>query len=286
MFKPVEHYTTITCAGGGNRCWWQAGLLDAWAQQGRLQARRFVGTSAGAGVAAAVLCDTLQEAIAGCRAAYRDNLSMWRGQRGAWFAHDTIYPAWVRSFMSESGLTRFKDSGAELHVGVARLPRALPNWTGLGLGMLAYMIEKYGTKQLHPRFAQWCGLRMELHPLHTAATLERAIHLLISGAAASPFVASRQLGGQLAVDGGFADNAPRLPLTGTDDAHLVLLTRHYPKRPTLFQFEGRTYLQPSVRIPVSTLGCTLHTDIMGAIALGRRDGAAALRSLSMGANAA
>ena len=273
----LESFGTVSLAGGGNRCWWQAGVLDVWLNSGRLQARRLLGTSAGAGVAAATLCGALSLAIDHCRRAYAENPSMWRGRRGAWFAQEEIYPTWVRSYLSEDGFERLRRSGVELWVGVGRLPRALPAWAGVALGIAAYVVDKHGGSQVHPRLAHWCGLRMDLHSLHDLPNAAAAAHLLVSAAAAPPFIARRTLHGRTAVDGGFADNAPRMPAGALDRPHLMLLTRHYPKRPTLFEFEGRTYLQPTRPVPVSTWDCTRRTDIMSAVDLGRRDGLQALR---------
>jgi hypothetical protein len=56
-------------------------------------------------------------------------------------------------------------------------------------------------------------------------------------------------------------------------ATLVLLTRHYPKRPSIFQYGGRTYLQPSRPVPVSTWDCTAKATVIDAFTLGYKDAA-------------
>jgi len=52
---------TLAFAGGGNRCWWQAGLLTHLQAQGAQLQAKLVGTRAGAAIAASFL--------AGCVAA-------------------------------------------------------------------------------------------------------------------------------------------------------------------------------------------------------------------------
>jgi predicted acylesterase/phospholipase RssA len=277
----ISELSSVSLAGGGNRCWWQAGVLEVWLQSGRLHAKRFAGTSAGAGVAFAALCGHLPQAIEACRDAYAANPSVWLGKRKAWFAQEEIYPAWVASFMTDSNLLQLRASGYELMVGIGRLPRLLPNFVGIGLGMAAYLIDKYGAAALHPRLAASWGLTIELHPLHKALDAAQAAHLLVCAAAAPPFIATRTLHRRAAVDGGFADNAPRLPLSRGDDQQLILLTRHYAKWPQSFCFEGRNYQQPSIKIPVSTWDCTSSADIFAAFELGRKDGAAALGGLAI-----
>jgi predicted acylesterase/phospholipase RssA len=268
----LEQITSLSLAGGGNRCWWQAGVLDVWLQSGRLDVRQLVGTSAGAALAAAVLCGRLEHAFDECRKVFADNPSMWRGHKDAWFASEYIYPRWVESFMNEYAFKNLQASGVEFMVGVARLPTALPKTIGLGLAVLAYLCEKYGAYRLHPKLPGHLGLRLELHHLQREADAATAAHLLVSAAAAPPLLSARLVGDKWAVDGGFADNAPRLPLTKFNDRHMILLTRHYLKRPFMFQHEGRIYLQPSRPVPISTFGCTPRTDIRPAFELGRRDG--------------
>ena len=79
----------------------------------------------------------------------------------------------------------------------------------------------------------------------------------------------------VAIDGGYTDNAPlEVQDAAAKSKTLVLLTRHYPKLPALFGWRGRSYLQPSARVPVSTWQCLPHTPVRDAFALGLRDAAA------------
>ena len=51
----------------------------------------------------------------------------------------------------------------------------------------------------------------------------------------------------------------------------MILTRHYPKLPLLFTWLGRTYWQPSQRIPISTWDCTPKTTVRQAYELRLQD---------------
>ena len=44
----LSHIRTLAFAGGGNRCWWQAGLMTELMQNGAQLPALLVGTSAGA----------------------------------------------------------------------------------------------------------------------------------------------------------------------------------------------------------------------------------------------
>ena len=72
----------------------------------------------------------------------------------------------------------------------------------------------------------------------------------------------------------------RLPtsLVGTSAkaSTLVLLTRHYPGQPALFEAHERTHWQPSRKVPVSTWDCRPGTTVKEAFALGQEDARRAL----------
>jgi Patatin-like phospholipase len=288
----LRDFQTVVLAGGGNRCWWQAGLLSVWMNQGHIQPKRLVGVSAGAGLAAALLSESLDEAKRACSALYQAHASVWLGQPKAMFAHEFIYPQWVADFMNDAAIHRLHSNPTQLSVGVARLPNWLPNVIGCGLAMLAYLVDKHATRPSaapnpHPSLPPRLGFRMDLIDTtfacqtHAAAQGDFVRNLLVCSAAAVPFIRARPLLGSLAIDGGFADNAPRPPIAA-HEPQLVLLTRHYPMAPLYFQHQGRWYLQPSTRIPVSTWDCTKKTNIHHAIALGERDAVTSFKAINVG----
>ena len=81
--------------------------------------------------------------------------------------------------------------------------------------------------------------------------------------------------GNYVLDGGVVDNVPVCALDGAPGVTLVLLTRRYPALPDV---PGRTYVQPSRKIPVSAWDYTNADGLQVAYDLGRRDGEAFLES--------
>ena len=80
------------------------------------------------------------------------------------------------------------------------------------------------------------------------------------------------IGGHWGFDGGYTDNAPLPEQTQEERAKtLVLLTRHYPALPRVFELQHRTYLQPSRKVPVSTWDCRPQTTVDDAFELGKHD---------------
>jgi hypothetical protein len=123
---------------------------------------------------------------------------------------------------------------------------------------------------------QRLGLAIEfLFANHRTPLSELPLWLI--AATASPVPNSPALNGRLGMDGGFRDNAPVAPISPIDmhgqDQTLVLLTRHNPRMPSVFNVGKRTYWQPSHAVRVSTWDCTPGTDVHAAYEHGRLDAA-------------
>jgi predicted acylesterase/phospholipase RssA len=273
---------TLVFAGGGNRCWWQAGVLAQLFPAGYGFPPRFVGTSGGAAVAAALLTHGAEFALESCIEAYARNPSIFeRGRRSMLrFAHTRIYPAWISSFVNAASFQKFRESSTRLTIAITRPARLLGLRGSVFAGTLAYLLDKYVSNSLHPKLPRRMGLRQDFFTVDDHTSLEETQAWLVASATAPPFMQARMLHDQFALDGGYVDNAPIEEQTLPQRQRtLVLLTRHYPKLPTLFTWNDRTYWQPSCKIAVSTWDCTARTDVKRAFEMGRQD---ALRSVQSG----
>ena len=276
--------STLALAGGGNRCWWQAGAISHLLEIGWSLPRQWVGTSAGAAIAAACLTTGPETALAACRKLYRDTArvfhwqGLWRGRLE--FAHQTVYPAWLDAFVNEKTFGQLRDCGASLHVAVTRPSRVFGLGASVALGTIAYLVDKKVWHSIHPRLPGLLGLRQEFIDITRCRGAPDAHGVLLAAAAPPPVMAAVKLAGGYAFDGGYTDNAP---IPAQDAAQrrgtLVMLTRHYPGRPTLFRRDGRLYWQPSRPTPVSTWDCTGRATVDAAYQLGRADAAAILRGV-------
>jgi predicted acylesterase/phospholipase RssA len=273
---------TLVFAGGGNRCWWQAGVLAQLFSSRRGFPPRFVGTSAGAAVAAALLTHGAEFALESCIEAYARNPSIFdRTQRSKLcFAHTRIYPAWISSFVNAESFQKFRESSTRLTVAITRPARLLGLRGSVVAGTVAYLLDKYVSNSLHPKLPKRMGLRQDFFTIGDQTSVEETQAWLVASATAPPFMQAQMLDGTFALDGGYVDNAPVEEQTQAQRQRtLVLLTRHYPKLPTLFTWNDRTYWQPSCKVPVSTWDCTARTDVKQAFEMGRQD---ALRSVQSG----
>lgn len=272
----LDSVDTLVFAGGGNRCWWQAGVITKLLENGWKLPSTLVGTSAGAAVATSLLTCSARDALASCKRLYErnDQLFNWRSlaQLQLKFAHQHIYPAWIESFTSDEHFDRLRSASSELIVAVTRPSRFLGLAGSLIAGSIAYLVDKKLAHSIHPRLPRYLGLRQEFFNLKMVVDGQAARVLLQAVAAAAPFMLAQRVSGEWGFDGGYADNAPIPPQTEEEMAKtLVLLTRHYPDLPPIFQWHGRTYWQPSQKVPVSTWDCRPGTTVDAAFDLGMKD---------------
>ena len=277
--SPLEflsrRYHTVVFAGGGNRCWWQAGVVERLSEQACWQARRLIGVSAGAGIATAFSTGRLQESL---RAAIDrfDNTPrniVWRdllkGQRP--FMLPRLYPDWISSFLGSADLRKLRGGALSVDVAITRPIPCLPLTLSTIVALALYSTEKFWLKTFHGRLPHWVGLRPEYHDLTACQRLEDARDLLLASAAAVPITPAHKVRGRFALDGGFYDNVP-LPQSRADDSGtLVLLTRHRADLPRAFDFQGRIYLQPSRPVVATNMDCTSGSNVSKTHAQGRED---------------
>lgn len=272
---------TLVLAGGGNRCWWQAGALRHLMERGMTLPAQLVGTSAGAAVAASILTEGADTALHACLRLYANNPRIfdWSSlsKLKLKFAHQHVYPAWVAAFLNDATFDTLRGSSSRLVVALTRPARFLGMRGSVAAGTLAYLVDKYLWNSIHPRLPRIFGLRQDFMVLNDCSDIDMAQSLLVAAASAPPIMSARPVGGGLAIDGGYTDNAPIPPQSERERSNtLVMLTRHYPKLPPLFRWLGRTYWQPTQRIPVSTWDCTSKTTVREAYDLGTRDSVHAL----------
>ncbi len=283
----LSHIGTLAFAGGGNRCWWQAGVLSRLFDVGWQLPSELVGTSAGAAIAASCLTDGPASALASCLRLYASNEHIfdWRSltKFKLRFAHQRIYPAWIESFLNPDSFAKVRTSRIRLLVGITRPARALGLAGSVAVGTIAYIVDKHLWHSIHPFLPRLLGLRQDFVDLQTCEVVAEAQALLGAAAAAPPLMSPRRVGGSFAIDGGYTDNAPIHEQSPDQKSRtLVLLTRHYPGLPNLFRWRGRVYWQPSRRVPVSTWDCTAHTTVREAFGLGEQDADSVLQGGVLG----
>ncbi|MDR3399491.1 MAG: patatin-like phospholipase family protein [Pandoraea sp.] len=271
-------FDQVVFAGGGNRCWWQAGFWDVVQPELRIRPRVITGISAGAATACMLYTRDSDWVMRYYEDALRHNTrnaywgNLLRGE--SVFPHYRIYRQALLDIYGEKFSTLA--DAPEIRIGVSHLPRWLGARSAVAAGLIAYNIEKYVRKTLHPTLGQSLGFHPEFVRAQDCASVEDLADLILQSSSTPPFTPVLRRNGRPVLDGGMVDNVP----VGALDAEapgnvLVMVTRLYP-RPQMFVVphgvQQRLYVQPSRKVPISSWDYTSPSQMVHAYNLGRADG--------------
>jgi hypothetical protein len=268
-------YDAIAFAGGGNRCYWQGGFYEAVASNIDLKPSLMTAVSAGSFALSYSLLGlgskVRELVIAACGPHLRNvDFKGWRAG-GPLYPVGPMYLGLLRNVLGDVELGKLQALG-KIQIAVARLPRSLPPLLGVALGIGAYQLEKKLFHPVHPTLGRKLGIRQEFISVRDLKRASDLHDLIIASGGVPPFMPVTKIGDRPAFDGGLVDNVPVQPLEPIEregGRTLVLLTRRYTKLP---QVEGRTYVQPSVPIPVKQFDIKNGEGIRQAYELGLKDG--------------
>ena len=277
----LSSFTNLVLAGGGNRCWWQAGMWDVLKPEG-LAPTQVAGVSAGAATACMMLAGKTAQTLAhyGHMTAHNPRNfypgRLLRGQRA--FPHAQMYREALLAIFDAQALDALR-SQPPIYVQVSRLPRWLGPRSGVLAGIFAYQFDKKVRGLLHPRAGRFLGFEPEVLVAQDCPAPEGLADLILASSCTPPFTPALHLHGRPVLDGGMVDNVPvdALPVEARQEPTLVLLTRQY-ERP-LPQSTQRIYIQPSHHVPVRGWDYTNPHGIRAAYELGRHDARALLTRL-------
>ncbi len=284
-------FEQVVFAGGGHRCWWQAGFWDVLRAESELSPRVIAGVSAGAATACLVYAVHSLEALSyydellGPRADrppaknfYWDRL--WRpGVRA--LPHDDIYRAALLTLFDAERFKTLMWQAPEIRVVYARIPAWLGPRSATLAGMVAYNLEKHLFRPLHPSWGRKLGFRPEVERVQDCKSHQELASLLIASSCTPPFTRHEKRGDGYTLDGGLIDNVPVFAVA-PEHSTLVMLTRRYPAHAPVFMREGRVYVQPSQPIPTSAWDYTRPQRYRDTYALGRKDAFSFLRGFRPG----
>ena len=277
-------FEQVVFAGGGNRCWWQAGWWDVVVPAIDLKPRVIAGVSAGAATACMLYAndsrwtmDYYREALShNRRNAYWGNL--FRRARdpaqphaARVFPHAAIYRRALHDILGGERFAKLKADAPEIRIQYARLPRGLGPYAAVAVGLVAYNVEKYWKKSLHPTFGRRIGFAPEVALLSDCADIDDLVSLIIASSCTPPFTPIEHRGGRPTLDGGMVDNVP-VDAVEAGPSTLVLLTRRYVGRADTFTHQGRMYVQPSRKVAISAWDYTDPPAMQVTYDQGRNDG--------------
>src|SRR6266702_2500767 len=271
-------FDQVVFAGGGNRCWWQAGFWDVVQPQLKLRPRVITSISAGAATACMLYMNRSERVMDYYAHVLRDNSknAYWgnlllRGE--SVFPHYRIY----RQALLDIYGAEFPSlqNAPEIRIGVSHVPRWLGARSAVAAGLIAYNIEKYIRKTLHPTLGQSLGFHPEFVRAQDCTSVEELADLILQSSCTPPFTPVLRRNGRPVLDGGMVDNVPVGALDPAPGNVLVMVTRIYP-RPQMFVVphgtQQRVYVQPSRKVPISSWDYTRPSQMQHAYNLGRVDG--------------
>ena len=270
--EDLTHIKNVVFAGGGNRCFWQAGFWSVVAPRTGLAPQHVVSVSAGAALSCAILADRIEPALdATCAAMARNPKNQYWNHLfdgGSVFPHAAIYRAIMLEVLDAPAMARLQ-AGPDNHIALARPPAWLPARLATAAGMAAYQLEKQLFHPLHPRAGQILGFRPEYVSAQSCPDSETLANLVMASSCTPPFTPLCDWQGRPALDGGFVDNVPVAGVSPSSGDTLVLLSRPYGALPTV---PGRLYVQPSSPVPVSAWDYTHPDRVRRTFQQGKHDG--------------
>ncbi len=265
-------YDGIVFAGGGCRCFWQAGFYAE--AQSRLNlapqyaaaasAGAALGTVAMAGIGARALENFKAHAAANRRNVYPELLL----SKVPVFPHEGLFRAAIMETIDDEILARIRQ-GPKFRIALTRPPKSrISSGARLAAALVAYKLEGIARGRVHTRWAGHLGFAVEWASAHECENVLELADLLLQTSCTPPFTPAFRRDGWPVLDGGLTDNVPVAALPECERI-LVLLTKHYQKLPAS---ERVTYVEPSEPVPIGGWDYSNPDGLQKSYDLGRRDG--------------
>ncbi len=271
-----ERRLGLVFAGGGNRAFYQLGLMQAWDDLWS-RASAVAACSAGACVVAMALSGRAAATAdfwKRRRAGVTRNINWWHPLVGKPLTpHAPIYRDTVRFCLADGGFERIRAQPFPLLVLTSQLPRGLPPVAATILGLTAYNLEKRLKRGLtHPAWGRRLGFRPAAFDMRECATADELTALILASSATPPFTPLGRIANQALLDGGLVDNVPAFLLDDCPDVarQAVLMSRPYPAE-VIGRQGRRLYVAPLAPPPVSRWDYTRPDLVEATIAQGERE---------------
>jgi predicted acylesterase/phospholipase RssA len=275
----IRRDVTLTFAGGGNRSFYQLGLLTRWGDQLLPRVLAIGSVSAGACVILTYLSGRRDFArrfwldrVRGITRNF-DWAKLVRGERPA--PQGEIYRETLHVTFADGGLERIRASPFPIYVLAATFPRLLPRALAVALGIGLYSAERSLRRAPHPRSPRLLGFRPVAFDARECESVDELANLILASSATPPFTPIGAFRGRRLLDGGMIDNAPAFVV---EERHpeaarsIVFLSRPY--HPSVMGIQKRRlYLAPTQPTPIGRWDYTRPHLLDETVAMGEREAA-------------
>jgi predicted acylesterase/phospholipase RssA len=267
----------VTFAGGGNRAFYELGLMKVWRRELLPRAGCFATCSAGACVAALMLSGRDEEVGQFWRERVRglkknfEWARLLKGQRPT--PHEPLYRQMLLHAFADGGLERIRSQPFPVLVLTTAFPRGVPALAAVALALCSYNLEKrLRDEMVHPTYGRRVGFRGLSFDARDCETAEALADLIIASSATPPFTSVGSYRGRRLLDGGVIDNVPAFLADEVEGIkrNLVLLTRPYPQA-VIGRQGRRLYIAPREPLPIERWDFTRPDLLEETVAIGERD---------------
>ena len=266
------HFDNVVFAGGGNRCFWQAGFWSTVAPSLASEPSRVTAVSAGSAIACALFSDTFERGFAKHKRAVRSNSrNLYVGnllKARPVFPHGSMYRSAILGSIDVPALMRLR-AGPDIKIVVARSPSWASTRMALLLGAVSLGVDAWNKHSPSSAAARSLGFKPICVSARECKTPDALADLILASSCIPPLTPLASHGGVPFLDGGLVGSAPIEHTHHGDTRTLILLTRRFAKLPVV---PNCTYVQPSEPIPVGLWDYTNDAAIQSAYELGQRDG--------------
>jgi len=267
----------LTFAGGGNRSFYQLGLLTRWESALLPRVAAIASVSAGACVIATFLSGRRDEArrfwLDRARGVTRnfDWRKLLRGERPA--PQGEIYRATLAVTFADGGFERIRQQPFPIYVLAAQFPWLMPRLLSVALGIGMYSVERSIRRAPHPISPRWLGFEPIAVDARLCESPEELATLILASSATPPFTPIGNFRGLRLLDGGMIDNAPAFMAESRHpeaQKSIVLMSRPY--HPSVMGIQGRRlYVAPTVPTPIGRWDYTQPHLLEETVAMGERE---------------
>jgi len=264
-------FENIVFAGGGNRCFWQAGFWITIEPYLKCPPKHIASVSAGAAISCALFSGCFDTVLDNTLTAMRSNARnrYWKNllTTEPIHPHNRLYRQIIQSSIDRQGLEKLHN-GPINHILVAHIPAWLSPKSATLLGIAAYQIEKKLFAPMHPLFGKKLGFVSEFIKVQSCQSVDILTDLILSSSCTPPFTPLMFQSGKPVLDGGMIDNVPVHGIEQYSGNTLVLCSRPYKQLPDI---PGRTYIAPSKPVAIESWDYTNPEGIVKCFEQGKQD---------------
>jgi predicted acylesterase/phospholipase RssA len=267
----------LTFAGGGNRAFYQLGLITRWHERVLPRTAAIASCSAGACVIMTYLSGRREEArsywMERTRGITRnfDWSKLLRGQRPA--PQGAIYRDTLLVTFADGGLERIRRQPFPIYVLASSFPALLPSAMAVTLGITLYSIERSVRRAPHPKSPRLVGFKPIAVDARECETPEELANLILASSATPPFTPLGAFRGLRLLDGGMIDNAPAFVVEERHpEARRSIVFMSRPYHPSVMGIQGRRlYVAPTRPTPIDRWDYTQPHLLDDTVAMGERE---------------